>query len=62
MRNRLPHAPEPALRSSDQAQNALPGACDEERPLPSARRKIAGSTEGKHEYLEARPLYGRGDS
>ena len=42
----IAHAPEPALRSSDEAQNALPVARNEERPLPNARRNIAGSTEG----------------
>jgi hypothetical protein len=34
----ITHAPEPALRSSDEAENALPVARNEERPLPNARR------------------------
>jgi hypothetical protein len=42
----IAHAPEPALRSFDQKQNAVPVARNEERPLPNARRNIAGGTKG----------------
>jgi hypothetical protein len=42
----ITHAPEPALQCSNEAQNALPVAGDEERPLPNARRNLAGGTEG----------------
>jgi hypothetical protein len=57
----ITHAPESPLQSLDQAQDAVPVACDEERPLPNARRKISGGTEGQQECLEARPLYRQGN-
>ena len=44
---RLAHAPEPALWSPDPARNFMPVTRDAERPLPDARRTIAGSVEGK---------------
>ena len=43
----IAHAPEPAMRSSDTEREPVPIARDGERPLSNARRKIAGSTEGK---------------
>ena len=43
----LVHAPEPALWSPDPAWNFMPVTRDAERPLPDARRTIAGSVEGK---------------
>jgi hypothetical protein len=41
----ITHAPEPTLLSTDQTQDALPIARNEEWPVPTARRKIHGSTE-----------------
>ena len=41
----ITHAPEPALRSSDPTQDALPVPRDEEWPLSHARRKVSGGTE-----------------
>jgi hypothetical protein len=41
------HAPEPTMPSPDQGRNAVPVAGDDERPLPDARRRIAGRPDGK---------------
>jgi hypothetical protein len=41
------NAPERQMRGADPARPKLPVACDAERPLPHARRVIAGSAEGK---------------
>jgi hypothetical protein len=43
----IAHAPQPTMRSADTERQPLPVASDAERPLPNARRKISGSTEGK---------------
>jgi hypothetical protein len=43
----IAHAPEPALPSPDAGRDALPVACDAERPLPDARRQGARRTEGQ---------------
>ena len=43
----LAHAPSAAMPSSDTSGEALPVACDEEWPLPDARRSIARGSKGK---------------
>lgn len=43
---KLGYAPEPALRSPDEGGEALPVACDAERPLPDARGSIVRRTKG----------------
>jgi hypothetical protein len=43
----IAHAPQPTMRSADKEREPLPVAGDAERPLPNARRKLAGSAEGK---------------
>jgi hypothetical protein len=43
----LANAPEPAMRSPDAQRAAVPIAGNAERPLPIARRTIAGSAEGE---------------
>jgi hypothetical protein len=43
----LRHATGTALPSPNSARDTLPVACDEERPLPDARRPISRSTERK---------------
>jgi hypothetical protein len=43
----LTNAPEPAMRSPDAERAPVPIASDGERPLPDARRTVAGSAEGK---------------
>jgi hypothetical protein len=43
----IAHAPQPTMRSADTERQPLPVASDAERPLPNARRKLAGSAEGK---------------
>jgi hypothetical protein len=43
----IAHAPEPALWSSDAERQPLPIASDAERSVPTARRNVAGSTEGQ---------------
>jgi hypothetical protein len=42
----ITHAPQPAMRSQDAEREPVPVACDAERPLPDARRTIAGRSEG----------------
>jgi hypothetical protein len=43
----IAHAPQPAMRSADSKRESVPIAGDAERPVPTARRIVAGSTEGK---------------
>jgi hypothetical protein len=44
----IAHSPQPEMRSTHQIDGEpLPVACDEKRPLPDARREIAGSAEGQ---------------
>jgi hypothetical protein len=43
----IAHSPQPAMRSADTEQQPLPLASDAERPMPDARRNVAGSAEGK---------------
>ena len=43
----IAHAPEPAMWSADKEREAVPVAGDAERPLPDARRNVAGRTEGE---------------
>ena len=43
----LEHTPGEALRSQDTEREALPVACDAERPLPDARRTVARPSQGK---------------
>ena len=44
----IAHAPQPEMRSANEIEGELlPVARDEERPLPDARREVAGSTKGK---------------
>jgi hypothetical protein len=43
----LAHAPGTPLPSTDTARERVPVACNAERPLPDARRPIAGRAEGK---------------
>jgi hypothetical protein len=43
----IAHAPQPPMRSADQEREPLSVTSDGERPLPNARRKLAGSAEGK---------------
>jgi len=43
----IANAPEPALPSPDAGRDALPIACDDQRALPNARRRVAGRAEGK---------------
>jgi hypothetical protein len=40
------HAPQPAVWSADTEREPMPVASDDERPLPDARRSIAGRSEG----------------
>jgi hypothetical protein len=39
------HAPQPAMRSADEGREPVPVAGDAERPLPAARRAVAGRAE-----------------
>jgi hypothetical protein len=43
----IAHAPQPTMRSANTERQPLSVASDAERPLPNARRKLAGSAEGK---------------
>jgi hypothetical protein len=43
----LAHAPGATMRSADPPREPMPFACDEERPMPDARRTITGSAEGE---------------
>ena len=42
----IAHAPEPAMRGPDAERDAVPVARDAERPLPDARRQVAGRAQG----------------
>ena len=42
----ITHAPQPPLRSVDPTKNAMPIACNAERPLSDARGPIPGRSEG----------------
>jgi hypothetical protein len=43
----LTHAPGATMRSADTPREPVPVTCDEERPVPDARRNITGRTEGE---------------
>jgi hypothetical protein len=43
----IAHAPQPAMRCPDAEREPVPVAGDAERPLPAARRPVAGRTEGQ---------------
>jgi hypothetical protein len=43
----IAHAPQPAMRSLNADPEPVPSTSNAERPLQNARRKFAGSTEGK---------------
>jgi hypothetical protein len=43
----ITHTPQPAMRSPDKERQLVPVASDAERPLPHARRKIAGCSQGQ---------------
>jgi hypothetical protein len=43
----IAHAPQPAMRRPNPEGKPVPIASDAERPLSNARRKLAGSAEGK---------------
>ena len=42
----IAHAPQPAMRRADAAREPVPIGGDAERPLPDARRPVAGRSEG----------------
>jgi hypothetical protein len=42
----IAHSPQPAMRSPDKERQLVPVAGDAERPLPYARRKVTGRSEG----------------
>jgi hypothetical protein len=42
----IAHAPQPALWSADKERELVPIARDAKRPLPDARRNVAGPSEG----------------
>jgi hypothetical protein len=44
--NQIAHAPQPAVWSADKEREPMPVAGDAERPLPDARRHVAGRSEG----------------
>ncbi|MBM3527720.1 MAG: hypothetical protein FJX62_06485 [Alphaproteobacteria bacterium] len=43
----IAHAPQPAMRRADPEREPVPVAGDAERPLPAARRPVAGRAEGQ---------------
>lgn len=43
----IAHAPQPAMRRPDADREPVPVGGDVERPLPAARRNVAGGAEGK---------------
>ncbi|HEU4805663.1 MAG TPA: hypothetical protein VFS91_07630 [Nitrobacter sp.] len=43
----IAYAPQPTMRCSDEGREPLPVAGDAERPLPAARRPVAGRAEGQ---------------
>jgi hypothetical protein len=56
----IAHAPQPTVRSPDAEREPVPVAGDAERPLPDARRKVAGRAERQPERFQAWALHGRG--
>ena len=42
----IAYAPQPTMRSPHPEREAVPVTSNAERPLPDARRKVAGRTEG----------------
>jgi hypothetical protein len=56
---RIAYAPQPPMRSADKAREPVPVARDAERPVSTARRKVAGRSQREHERVQARPLFGR---
>jgi hypothetical protein len=42
----IAHAPQPTMRRADAEREPVPVAGDAERPLPAARRPVAGRAEG----------------
>jgi hypothetical protein len=47
MQKEIAHAPQPAVWSADKTRQPVPIARDDERPLPDARRNVAGRADGK---------------
>jgi hypothetical protein len=43
----IAYAPQPTMRSTDTERQPVPVSGDAERPMPDARRNVAGSAEGK---------------
>jgi hypothetical protein len=43
----LTHAPGATMRSADTPREPVPVACDEERPMPDARRNVTGRPKGE---------------
>jgi hypothetical protein len=43
----IAYAPQPTMRSTDTERQPMPVSGDAERPMPDARRNVAGSAEGK---------------
>ena len=48
----LAYAPGATMRSADATREPVPVASDAERPMPDARRKVAGRTEGNKNALK----------
>src|SRR5271165_839881 len=42
----IPYAPQPPMWSADKEREPVPVARDAERPVPTARRKVAGAPKG----------------
>jgi hypothetical protein len=57
----IAYAPKPPMWSADKERELVPVARDAERPVSTARRKVAGRSQREHERVQARPLFGRGD-
>jgi hypothetical protein len=57
----IAYAPQPPMWSADKEREPVPVARDAERPVSSARRKVAGRSQGQHQRAQARPLFGRDD-
>jgi hypothetical protein len=57
----IAHASQPEVWSADKARDPMLVASDAERPLPDARRKVAGRSKGEPECLQARLLHDRSD-
>jgi hypothetical protein len=43
----IAHAPQPAMRRADEDREPVPVAGNAERPLPAARRPVAGRAQGQ---------------